>query len=87
MIQNKTLVHVYIIAVIALVAYFGWWKRRCDTVSGSNSIYVEGRRQFPEGIPHTITSIVKTIPIDIVRIRVCCQGTVGGGTCDSIIIF
>jgi len=47
MIQNKTLVHVYIIAVIALVAYFGWWKRRCDTVSGSNSIYVEGRRQFP----------------------------------------
>ena len=28
MVQNKPLVHVIVIAVIALVAYFGWWKRR-----------------------------------------------------------
>ena len=27
-VEEKTLVHVIVIAVIALVAYFIWWKRR-----------------------------------------------------------
>ena len=27
-VQNKPLVHVIVIAVIVLVAYFGWWKWR-----------------------------------------------------------
>jgi len=85
-VEEKPLVHVIVIAVIALVAYFSWWKRRCDTVSGSNSIQLDERRQFPEGIPHTITGIVKTVTIGIFLIRVCFQGTVGGGTCDSIIL-
>jgi hypothetical protein len=70
-VEEKTLVHVIVIAVIALVAYFSWWKRWCNTVSGSNSIQLDERRQFAEDIPHTITGIVKTIPIYIVRIRVC----------------
>ena len=51
-VEEKPLVHVIVIAVIALVAYFSWWKRRCDTVSGSNSIQLDERRQFPEGTPH-----------------------------------
>ena len=87
MVQNKPLVHVIVIAVIALVAYFGWWKRWCDTVSGSNSIHLDYRRQFPQGITDTITGIVKTIPIDIVRIRVCCKRSVVSGICDSIVVF
>jgi len=86
-VEEKTLVHVIVIAVIALVAYFGWWKRRCDTVSGSNSIYVDGRQQFPEGIPHTITGIVKTVTIGIFLIRVCCQRSVFSGICVSIVVF
>jgi hypothetical protein len=69
------------------VAYFGWWKRRCNTISGSNSIQLDERRQFPEGIPHTITGIVKTVTIGIFLIRVCCQRTVAGGICDSIVVF
>ena len=66
MIQNKTLVHVYIIAVIALVAYFGWWKRRCDTFSGSNSIHADGEEN---SLSNTITGIVKTVTIGIFLIR------------------
>jgi hypothetical protein len=27
-VEEKTLVHVFIIAALAMVAYFGWWKRR-----------------------------------------------------------